>query len=137
MKAIERAEPAIYAILRIVIGALLFCHGFAKIFGVIGATVPVGSQMWIGGILELVGGAMIAVGLFTRAAAFVLSGEMAVAYFQFHWKLDFAHGRFLPIVNKGELAVVYCFFFLYLWAHGPGPVSLDARIASRRSPSAA
>lgn len=125
MTAIERAEPAIYAILRIVIGALLFCHGFAKIFGVIGATVPVGSQMWIGGILELVGGAMIAVGLFTRVAAFVLSGEMAVAYFQFHWKLDFTGLNFIPLVNKGELAVAYCFVMLYIFAHGAGAVSLD------------
>jgi putative oxidoreductase len=123
-----RFEPPVHAILRIVVGALMFCHGFSKLFGVFGQTVPIASQLGVGGILELVGGALIAVGLFTRIAAFILSGEMAVAYFQFHWKLDMSHWRFLPIVNKGEDTVLYCFVFLWLAAAGAGPWSLDRKL---------
>ena len=121
----DRFEPPVHAILRIVVGALMFCHGFAKIVGVFGQTVPIGSQLGVGGLIELAGGALVAVGLFTRIAAFILSGQMAVAYFQFHWKLDFSGWRFLPLVNKGEDAVVYCFVFLWLAARGAGPWSLD------------
>ena len=120
-----RAEAAIYAVMRIVIGAMIFCHGFQKIVGVLGHTAPVGSQLWIGGLIELVGGGLVALGLFTRIAAFVLSGEMAVAYFQFHWKLDMSHLRFVPLVNQGELAVAYCFVMLFFCARGSGPASLD------------
>ena len=120
-----RFEPPVHAILRIVVGALMFCHGFAKIFGVFGHTVPIASQLGVGGIIELVGGALVAVGLFTRVAAFILSGQMAVAYFQFHWKLEFSDWKFLPLVNKGEDAVVYCFVFLWLAVRGAGPMSLD------------
>src|SRR4051812_19481 len=102
-------------VLRIVAGAMFACHGAQKILGVLttpGHQRAVGSQLWIGGIIELVGGTLIALGLFTRPAALLASGTMAVAYFQFHWKLALGGWKFLPIMNDGELAVLYCFVFL-------------------------
>jgi putative oxidoreductase len=107
-----------YALLRIVSGLLLACHGLQKLFGLLGGTQEaVGSQMWIGGVIELVCGALIALGFYTSFAAFVASGTMAVAYFQFHWKFQ-TDENFFPIINKGELAVVYCFLFLYIACRG-------------------
>jgi len=123
----DRLEAMTFAALRIVAGVLMACHGFQKLVGVYGPTADVGSQIWIGGIIELAGGLLVAFGFYARLAAFLLSGQMAVAYFQFHWKLQFDHWRFLPIVNHGEDAVVYCFVFLYIWAHGSGRYSLDRR----------
>jgi putative oxidoreductase len=128
-----RAEPYAYAALRIVAGALFAVHGAQKLFGWHSPFMPpAGSQLWIGGVIELVGGALIALGWFTRPAAFIASGQMAVAYLQFHWKLAFAGGAWLPTVNKGELAVVYCFLFLFVAAHGGGIASLDARASARK-----
>ncbi|HEX2871072.1 MAG TPA: DoxX family protein [Polyangiaceae bacterium] len=123
-----RFEPAAYAALRIVSGALFWFHGAQKILGWFAVKAPpaFGSQLWVGGVIELIGGALITLGLFTRCAAFVCSGTMAVAYTQFHWKLALGAGQWLPIVNKGELAVVYCFVFLYIWTQGPGVASLDS-----------
>ncbi len=122
----QRLEPAAYALLRIVAGAMFMLHSFSKLFGWRGADPkPMFSQLWFGGVIELVGGALIAIGLFTRPAALIASGTMAVAYFQFHWKLDFAGERYLPIVNKGEAAVLYCFVFLLFAARGAGIWSLD------------
>jgi putative oxidoreductase len=86
-----------------------------------GGTAPVMSQAWIGGALEFVGGLLVLLGLFTRPAAFILSGEMAVAYFQFHFP-----GSFWPTINQGGEAVLYCFIWLYISAAGPGPWSIDA-----------
>ena len=86
-----------------------------------GATAEVMSQIWIGGVLELVGGVLLLVGLFTRPTAFILSGMMAVAYFQFH-----APGGFWPSMNGGVPAVIFCFVLLYFSAAGSGPWSLDA-----------
>ena len=117
-------ESKTYAVLRIVVGALFSVHGIQKIFG----ASPLGTQMWIGAVIELVGGILIATGLFTRIAAFIASGTMAVAYFQFHWKLAFADWKWVPQINKGELAVVYCFLFLYIATRGAGAFSLDARL---------
>ena len=115
-----------YLALRIVSGALLAMHGAQKLFGSLAAQPgpEIGSQLWIGGLIELVCGILVAVGLFTRLAAFLASGTMAVAYFQFHWKGAMGSGLF-PIVNGGELAVIYCFVFLAICAHGPGMTSLD------------
>lgn len=126
MIARDRIEPWAYSALRAVAGFMFLFHGAQKLFGVLGAhAVPaVGTQMWFGGIIELACGTLIALGLFTRAAAFVCSGMLAVAYFQFHWKLALGTS-ILPIVNKGELAVLYCFVFLVIWLRGPGPFSLD------------
>lgn len=110
--------------LRIVSGLMFMQHGTQKIFGFPAeAMMPfdIMSQMGIGGVLELVGGALIVLGLFTRPVAILLSGMMAVAYFQFH-----APGGLYPLVNKGELAALYCWVFLYLGFAGPGVWSVDA-----------
>jgi putative oxidoreductase len=117
----------IYALLRMVAGFMFLFHGTQKILGLFATRQPeLWSQRWFGGIIELVTGALIMVGLFTRPAAFLASGMMAVAYFQFHWKLALDE-RFFPIVNKGELAALYCFLFLFIAARGPGKWSLDRR----------
>lgn len=120
------SAPKLLSVLRIVAGFLFFLAGTSKIFAFPvgmpgGLTAVFPSQVWIGGVLELVGGALLMLGLFTRPAAFVLSGEMAVAYFQFH-----AQSSFWPTVNNGVPAVLDCFIFLYLSAAGGGPWSLDA-----------
>ena len=120
-----------YALLRIVAGAMLTFHGVQKIFGVLSEQQPpVGSQLWIGGLLELVCGAAIALGLCTRLAAFLASGMLAVAYIQFHWKFQF-NSAFFPTVNKGELAVLYSFVFLYFACKGGGIWSVDAARRAR------
>jgi putative oxidoreductase len=87
-----------------------------------GGTAPLLSEVWIGGALEVFGGALLLVGLFTRPVAFLLSGEMAVAYFQFHFP-----GGFWPTMNGGVAAALYCFVWLYFSAAGAGPWSLDAK----------
>ena len=122
-------EPWSYAALRIVAGAMFAFHGLQKLFGWLspGPAPAFGSQVWIGGVIELVGGALVALGLFAQPAAFIASGTMAVAYFQFHWKLVLAEWKWLPGINKGELAVLYCFLFLFIAARGAGPASLDRR----------
>ena len=120
------AEGA-FSALRIVVGLMFLFHGVQKVLGVLAPQVPpVGSQLWIGGLIELVTGTLIAIGLFTRSAAFLASGTMAVAYVQFHWKLAL-DAHFLPGVNQGELALTYSFLFLYIACRGPGPLSLDRR----------
>ena len=117
-------EPRLPSIFRIIVGLLFLEHGLAKIFGFPHVAaydgLPMYSMPWIAGILELVGGLLVTIGLFTRITAFILSGEMAVAYFMVH-----APRGFFPILNQGELAVIYCFAFLYLAAAGPGPWSVD------------
>jgi putative oxidoreductase len=111
-----RFAPQIYALLRIVSGLLFACHGAQKLLGVLGGQqVPLNSQFGLAGVIELVGGILIAVGLLTSPIAFIASGEMAVAYFQAH-----APRSPWPIQNGGELAVLYCFLFLYLAARGNG-----------------
>lgn len=121
------------AALRIVSGAMFACHGAQKLLGwpPPAHEVPMWSQLWIGGLIEIVCGTLIALGLFTRLAAFLASGTMAVAYFQFNWQVHeagaLANWKFLPIVNKGETAVLYCFIFLVFAIAGAGPLSLDAR----------
>lgn len=126
-----RSEPYLYAVLRIVAGALFAFHGAQKVLGVLSEFTPqAGSQLWVGGVIELVGGALIALGVLTRPMAFLASGQMAVAYTQFHWKLALGGGMWLPAINKGELAVIYCFLFLFFAAHGNGILALGARRAS-------
>jgi putative oxidoreductase len=117
-----------FTMLRVVTGLLFAFHGYQKFFGP--QPPPAGSQMWFGGVIELVGGLLIAVGLGTVYAAFIASGTMAVAYTQFHWKLQMGEA-FFPAVNKGELAVVYCFLFFYFACRGAGRHSLDATIRRR------
>jgi putative oxidoreductase len=128
----EAWAPRLLSVLRIVVGAMFIQHGSQKLFGALGGTGPgqgavaLMSQMGVAGVLEFFGGLLLLLGLFTRPVAFLLSGMMAVAYFQFH-----APGSFFPVVNKGELAVVYCFLFLYLCAAGGGPWSVDSLLARR------
>jgi len=126
----SRCEDASYALLRMVSGAMLSFHGVQKVFGLLSShpTPPIGSQLWIGGLVELIGGLLILTGFHTRLAAFVCSGQMAVAYFQFHWKFQLG-AAFFPAINQGELAVLYCFVFLFFAAHGDGVWSLGGQKA--------
>ncbi len=117
-------EP-VYAALRLVAGLMFSVHGMQKLFGVLtDSQPPVGSQLWIGGVIELTTGLLIAMGLFTVWAAFLASGTMAVAYLQFHWKFSLG-AEFFPVVNRGELALLYSFVFLYIACRGAGLASID------------
>ena len=121
-KLLSPYRPHIYALLRIVAGLLFAQHGAQKLFGALGGKpVELMSQMGLAGVLEFVGGLMIALGLFTSPVAFIVSGQMAVAYFQVH-----VPRGFWPIANGGELAALYCFVFLYFAAAGSGKWSIDA-----------
>jgi putative oxidoreductase len=125
VKRLARYSDHAYALLRIVSGFMFSVHGAQKVLGVLaGMQPPVGSQLWIGGVIELLGGLAIMLGLRTRWAAFVCSGEMAVAYFQFHWKFQMGTA-FFPAVNKGELAVLYCFVFLFIACRGAVKWGMD------------
>jgi putative oxidoreductase len=129
MRFLGRYTDVVYALLRFVAGVLFACHGAQKLFGAFGGEPQTGVPlMLVGGIIEFGGGLLIALGLFAGAAAFISSGEMAVAYFKAHAP----HG-FWPIVNHGELAVVYCFLFLYIAARGSGRFALDSAV--RRGPA--
>jgi putative oxidoreductase len=127
-----------YFLLRVVSGLLMSCHGAQKMFGSFGgmpgmtSPPPFPSQIWFGGVIELTGGVLILLGLYTRCAAFILSGTMAVAYFQFH-----AKDGFWPIVNHGELAVLFCFVFLFISTKGGGMLSLDGRFRDKQTRPAA
>ncbi|MBI4056717.1 MAG: DoxX family protein [Elusimicrobia bacterium] len=121
---LEEHKTHAYALLRIVSGFMFAFHGAQKILGVLSDfQPPFGSQIWIGGVIELLGGLAVMLGFKTRLAAFICSGEMAVAYFQFHWKFQFG-ANFFPGINKGEAAVLYCFIFLLLACRGAGKWSL-------------
>lgn len=120
MKFLEKYTDHAYVLLRIMAGGMFMFHGVQKHFGVLTDFHPeVGSQIWFGGFLELFGGLAILLGFRTRVAAFLCSGMMAVAYFQFHWKFQFGP-NFFPAVNLGELAVLYCFVFLFIACRGGG-----------------
>lgn len=127
-------QPVALAALRIMAGLMLAQHGVQKLLGEFGghrgtpeATAELMSRSGVAGVLELVGGLLLAVGLFTRPVAFVLSGLMASAYFLAH-----APDGFWPIMNRGELAALYCFVFLLLAATGPGAASVDGLLRARR-----
>ena len=124
----------LHSLLRVMTGALFMQHGLQKLFGLLLApdrpwsgAPPMFSQFWFAGVLETFGGLLIVLGLFTRPVAFILAGEMAVAYFQAH-----APRGFWPLRNGGEPTVLYSFVFLYLFATGAGPFSLDAILRRRR-----
>ena len=123
---LERLDPIVYTAFRVLSGLMFMCHGIQKVVGTFGLphALPLTSQGGIGGVIELVTGALIALGLFTRCAAFIASGEMAVAFFQFH--VGESH-KLLPIQNGGDDTVLYCFWFLLLVVRGAGPWSLDAK----------
>jgi putative oxidoreductase len=125
MKAIDRFRalaPRILGVARFIAGVMFACHGAQKIFNVFGGMPPgvPKALIWSAGPIEFVGGILIAIGLLTRSAAFLCSGLMAFAYFMGH-----AGNGFWPAVNGGELAIFYCWFFLYLAAQGPGAWALD------------
>src|SRR3954465_5630944 len=130
MNFLDRYAGTVYCIMRIIAGLLFACHGGQKILGF----PPAAKAMQLdtlgmgGGYIELIGGLLIAIGLFTRAAAFIASGMMAVAYFMVH-----AKGGFFPLINRGEAAVIYCFTFLFICFYGPGWLSLDAFIWRRKA----
>jgi putative oxidoreductase len=125
---------AAHALLRVITGALFMEHGLQKLFGLLvdpsqpwhGAP-PMFSQFWFAGVLETFGGLLIVLGLLTRPVAFLLAGEMAVAYFRAHFPRSF-----WPVLNGGEHTVLYCFIYLYLVATGAGPFSVDAALQRRR-----
>jgi len=126
-------EPRMLSILRIVVGLLYMEHGLNKIFNFPALTNHASYKLFsltpgLAGLLELIGGAMIALGLFTRSVAFILSGEMAFAYF-----MVFAPKNFFPLVNGGDAAILYCFIFLYFFVVGAGAWSLDQLRESRAS----
>jgi putative oxidoreductase len=122
-------SPRVLSVLRIVTALLFMMHGTAKLFQVphqaMFDNLQIMSLLGLQGVLEVGGGLLLLIGLFSRPVAFVLSGDMAVAYFMAHWPKSW-----LPILNGGDLAVVFCFVFLYLSFAGPGPWSIDARLRS-------
>jgi len=117
-------EPYLRSLLRIVVGFTFSLHGWQKFFGAFGGLggtkPPLDSLMGVAGVIETFGGALILLGLFTRPTAFILCGQMAVAYFMVHLPMNF-----FPLLNGGEITVLYCFTFLWLTAAGAGPISLD------------
>jgi putative oxidoreductase len=121
---LSRWQPQLLAALRIVVALLFIEHALIKLFGFppggAPGLQPVGTLLWIGGVVELVCGLMILIGLWTRLFAFIAAGEMAVGYFMVH-----APQSFFPALNKGEAAILFCFVFLYLAAAGPGAWSVD------------
>lgn len=135
MHWLARFHDIAYLLLRVVSGLMFAIHGSQKLFGVPPGqhgTVPLASIYGLSGVIELVAGILIAVGLLTRLAAFIASGEMAVAYFMAH-----APNGFWPIQNQGELAVLYCFLFLCIATHGGGRYSVDGSRSAGSTPRAA
>jgi len=127
--------PRIYALMRIIVGLLFACHGGQKLFGLFGgvdgSAVPLFSLLGVAGVIEMVGGLLVAIGFLGGYAAFVASGEMAAAYFMQH-----SPSGFWPIVNNGELAVLFCFVFLYIASTGSGIWSIDgARVVNGQARS--
>lgn len=129
-------SPRLLSVLRIVAALLFMLHGTAKLFQLphqaMFDNLQLMSLIGVQGILEAGGGLLLLIGLLSRPVAFILSGDMAAAYFMMHWPKNW-----LPILNGGDLAVLFCFVFLYLWAAGPGPWSIDAqrRNAHSRPPA--
>jgi len=128
-----RAEwsPRLLSVIRIIAGLMFMQHGLAKYFG-FPAPFPVAVQaaslLGVAGVIEIVAGALIAVGLFARLAAFIASGEMAIAYFLAHWAIVTGSPHsFFPVLNGGAAAIMYCFVFLYYAASGPGPWALNQK----------
>ncbi|HEX7956133.1 MAG TPA: DoxX family protein [Pyrinomonadaceae bacterium] len=133
--------PRVLSLLRIVAAFMLIAHGAQKLFGFMAPPgmpgFPPMSQMWVGGVLEFFGGLLLLLGLFTRPVAFILSGTMAVAYFQMHawtaYQKSGIEGGLWPIKNQGELAALYCFVFLLFAVAGGGAWSIDRLLGRERS----
>jgi putative oxidoreductase len=125
-----RYAPYVLSIVRIMVALLFFEHGTSRMLG-FPSPLPTPeflSLHWFAGAIELVGGALLAVGLFSRVSAFIMSGEMAFAYFLSH-----APHSFFPILNRGDASILYCFVFLYIAVAGPGPWSLDAMLHRKQA----
>jgi len=126
MNPLNRLADPVYCIVRLIVGLTYACHGGQKLFGFPGGGHGVSGLAFIAGIIELVGGFLIAFGLFTRIAAFFASGEMAVAYFMFYvGVVPTLEAKFFPIMNGGELALVNCWVFFFIIFYGPGRWSID------------
>jgi putative oxidoreductase len=127
---LHNLRPFAVSLLRLVVGFTFSLHGFQLVLGFFGgshgAPAPLYSLVWVAGIIELLGGLLLLFGVTTRPVAFVLSGEMAVAYFLAHFPKSF-----WPIENGGELSALYAFVFLYLAIAGAGPISVDALLNKR------
>jgi putative oxidoreductase len=130
MSALNKYQDTVYCIMRLIAGLLFASHGGQKILGFPpgGHGAPEDMLGMLGAWIELAGGLLVALGFLTRVAAFIASGEMAVAYFMMH-----AKGGFFPIVNHGEAAVFYCFVFLFIFFYGSGRLSLDAMLFKKGS----
>jgi len=124
---LEKTSPYMLSVLRIVVALLFLQHGLQKYFGFPSAGPPMIPLLYVQGAIEIVGGVLLLVGAYTRIVAFVLAGDMAVAYFMVHFP-----NSFFPVVNAGEGAVLYCFVFLYLLFAGGGPWSVD-RVALKQA----
>ena len=123
--------PRLLSVLRIMVALLFLEHGTQKLLGFPPSANPAPAMMtlaWVQGVIEIVGGILLALGAFTRPTAFILSGDMAVAYFMAH-----ASRNFFPVNNGGDAAILYCFVFLYFVAAGPGPWSVDAMRGTERT----
>jgi len=142
MNSLNRFADQVYCITRLIFGLMLACHGLQLVFGMFGG-MPGSDKMitQIGGWLQLIGGFLVAFGLLTRLSAFICSGMMAVAYFMFHVaNAATPTARLIPIAsagpqfsNHGELAVLYCWFFFFVFFYGPGRWSIDALIARNKA----
>jgi putative oxidoreductase len=124
MDRVVKYLPETLSILRIVIGLLFLEHGSAKLLGFPHPATPgpeMGTLLWFQGVIEIVGGVLFTIGLFTRPVAFILAGNMAVAYFMAH-----APKSFFPLLNGGDAAILYCFIFLIYFVAGPGRWAIDA-----------
>jgi putative oxidoreductase len=134
MNSLKRFADPVYCIMRLLIGLMFACHGAQKILGWFTPPdrppQPLDTMMTVGGWIELICGLLIAIGLLTRPAAFLASGQMAVAFFMVH-----AKGSLIPIVNHGEAAVLYCWIFLFIFLYGAGSISVDALIKGGSSTS--
>jgi putative oxidoreductase len=126
LKSLSKFEPTAYALLRIASGALFAFHGLQILFGLLSSmpTATFGTQFWLGGCIELVGGLAVMLGWRCRLAAFLCSGTMAVAYCQFHWKFQMDR-QFFPALNQGEMALMNSFVFLLIATRGPGKWGLE------------
>lgn len=126
MKFLSSLEPYAFAALRIVAGFMFACHGAQKLLPFFGGPIAAHRPLMLAaGVIELGGGILILVGFLTRFAAFIASGEMAVGYFLEHAPKNLFSQNFFPLINKGELGVLYCFVFLFIACHGAGKLAVD------------
>ena len=139
MNSFNRFTDPVYCLMRLIVGLMFACHGAQLVLGMFGGMPGSNNPLsQTGGWIQLIGGFLIAFGLFTRLSAFICSGEMAFAYFMFHvGSATTPMAKFFPIANKGELAVFYCWVFFFMVFYGPGRWSIDALFKVRARPPGA